>query len=106
MATGVWPWHRQYRTAVRVAAFIPPAGAPVLFSEPGQIEHSREEEDGALDDTDAHALLLGHAVRVVEARRRAERVQAVLELGVAHAARERKVLGGDRTCDCLGLQSD
>jgi len=29
-ARGVWPWWRQYRTAARVAAFIPPAGAPRL----------------------------------------------------------------------------
>lgn len=63
----------------------------------------RPSRRDALDDTDAHALVLGNAVLGVEPSRRAECVQAVLKFGVTKSERAFVVLGLDLLGDLLRL---
>lgn len=88
---------------MRVAAFIPPAGAPELLA---WVSERASEENRILillEDTDPHALVNRNAVLDVEAGCRTEGMEAVLELGVTKAASEVELLTRDRLGNCLGL---
>ncbi len=78
----VWPLVMQYRTAARVAAFMPPAGAPTLFLDRIFRNHYDKKEDCSLCNPDSHSLILMHTRRFMGERHNGmKRRQHLLEFG-------------------------